>query len=172
MLRGLVGVEIERKYIIERPCLSDMERCEGYFASEIVQIYLASDKGTTRRIRKRTSEGVSRFYETEKVRIDEMSVTETEREISEDEFLALLGEQEPKTKPIIKTRHAFRFSGISYEIDVYPEWKSTAILENELEKRDTVVEHPSFIRILREVTGIREYSNAAMAKSFPPEDHL
>ena len=42
----------------------------------------------------------------------------------------------------------------------------------ELSDRETSVTHPSFIRVVREVTGIREYSNAAMSKHFPKEDHL
>ena len=172
MKGGHVGIEIERKYIIVRPCLSDMEKCEGYSKSDIVQIYLSSGAETTRRIRKRTSLGVSRFFETEKVRIDKMSVTETEREISEEEFLRLSTERAVGTNPIIKTRHAFTVDGVSYEIDFYPEWENTCILENELSDRETFVTHPSFIRVVREVTGVREYSNAAMSKHFPKEDHL
>jgi CYTH domain-containing protein len=42
-------------------------------------------------------------------------------------------------------------------------------METELEYRDEEVILPSFIKILREVTGDRSYSNAGMAESFPPE---
>ena len=98
-----------------------------------------------------------------------MSSTETEREISPDEFDILAKNIKEGTNPINKTRFTFKYEGQTFEIDVYPEWKSSAIMETELEDRDTVVEFPDFIKILSDVTGNRRYSNAAMAKSFPEE---
>ena len=42
-------------------------------------------------------------------------------------------------------------------------------METELESREEEVEFPSFIEILREVTGDKAYSNAAMSRTFPAE---
>ena len=164
------GVEIERKYIIMKPSVAAMSTCEGYTASEIEQIYLTSEDGITRRIRKRVTDGVARYYLTQKRRIDRMSSDEYEREISPGEYCRLRSERDPATRPIYKTRHAFFVGGQSFEVDVYPEWSATAIMETELDGRDTEVEMPEFIRVVREVTGVRGYSNAAMSRSFPGEE--
>jgi len=166
------AVEIERKYIIVLPCEDNYNGLEGYMRSEIKQIYLDSPAGITHRVRARVTDGVSRYYETTKVRIDKCSAHESEREISENEFLALLKKRDNTRKTIEKTRHAFTYKGQLFEIDVYPAWNKTCILETELQTRSTEVEFPSFIQIVREVTGEREYSNVSMAKSFPREDEI
>ena len=43
-------------------------------------------------------------------------------------------------------------------------------METELENRESKVKIPDFLEILREVTGDKSYSNAAMSRDFPPED--
>ena len=70
---------------------------------------------------------------------------------------------------IAKTRKSFVYKGQLFEIDVYSEWNSTAVMETELASRNTVVEMPDFIEIVKEVTGIYSYSNASMAENFPEE---
>ena len=164
------GVEIERKYIIMKPSVSEMALLEGYTASEIEQIYLTSETGVTRRIRKRVTGGIPRFYLTEKRRIDSMSAIEDEREISASDYCRLRAELKEGTRPIYKTRYTFLYRSQLFEVDVYPEWRSTAIMETELESRATAVDMPPFIRIVREVTGVRGYSNADMSRAFPPEE--
>ena len=162
-------VEIERKYIIELPSILQMKACENYTSSEIVQIYLNSEKGVTRRIRSRAYADVTRYYETTKVRIDAMSSHEYERKIEEREFLELKALIAQDSRPIIKTRHTFDYLGQTFEIDVYPDWEHTCIMETELPARETRVEFPDFIRVVAEVTGDKRYSNAAMSRSFPDE---
>ncbi len=162
-------IEIEKKYIIKKPVISDMQGCEGYFASEIIQTYLLSDSGVTRRVRSRESAGKVVYTETKKIRIDKMSSIEDEREISRDEYEFLLKDADPASHPIHKVRHAFTYQNQVFEIDVYPEWKSNAILETELEIKEKTVEFPPFIEIVSDVTGDRRYSNAAMSRIFPAE---
>ena len=163
------NLEIERKYIIKMPNFDTLAAAENYTKSDITQIYLASEKGETHRIRRRAySEKIS-FFETRKNRIDEMSVTEIEGEISEEKYTELSRLIADGTRPVIKTRHTFIYKGQLFEIDVYPEWVSTAIMETELESREEAVEFPSFIEIIREVTGDKAYSNAAMSRTFPAE---
>ena len=165
-----VGVEIERKYIIAMPRIEDMAAMDGYSASSIVQTYLTAPAGQTRRVRRRESKSGVKYYETVKRRIDKISSEERERELTEAEYEAMLPEIAEGSRPIIKTRHIFSYRNQLIEIDVYPEWKSTAILETELPSRECVAELPEFIRVIREVTGIKGYSNAAMSRSFPKED--
>ena len=169
-MKNEANLEIERKYIIEKPPVPKMRECGAYTSSDIVQIYLDAEPGVTRRVRSRAySDGRVRYFETEKRRVDEMSAEEREREITKTEFDNFSLQIAAKTRPIIKTRHTFGYLGQTFEIDVYPDWERTCIMETELPTRDTAVVMPDFIRIIAEVTGDKRYSNAAMSKSFPEE---
>lgn len=162
-------VEIERKYIIAMPKLELLRTISGYECSEIEQTYLKSEAQTTRRVRQRAYSDRTVYTETVKKRLDRLSAEECEREISENEYNELIKEIKPDTRPLKKTRHSFPFGDITVEIDVYPEWEHSCIMETELEAPNLAPELPSFIRILREVTGEWEYSNAGMAAKFPKE---
>ncbi len=164
-----VGVEIERKYIIEMPDTEVLLKQKSHTSSHIIQTYLISEQGETRRVRRRDFGDTIRYIETVKRRIDGMSSTEIERELSEGEYISLLAEQLDGTRPVIKTRHTFDYLGQIFEIDIYPDWQRTAVMETELPDRDTAVEMPPFINIIKEVTGEKEYSNASMSRSFPKE---
>lgn len=163
------NLEIERKYIIKMPDFSRISMQDEYTKSDIIQIYLASPKGETHRIRRREYLEKTSYFETRKIRIDEMSVTEIEGEISEEKYNELSRLIAYGTSPVVKTRHTFVYMGQLFEIDVYPKWHSTAIMETELSSREVQVEFPPFIEIVAEVTGDKAYSNAAMSRSFPAE---
>ena len=147
------GIEIERKYVIRMPSVSLMEGEDEYTVSDITQIYLVAPKGETHRKR----------------RIDSISAVETESEIDREWFLALASHPLSGTRPVIKRRHTFRYKEQIFEIDVYPEWQSTAIMETELTDPTARAEMPDFISIVAEVTGDKRYSNAQMSRSFPEE---
>ena len=57
-----------------------------------------------------------------------------------------------------------------FEIDVYPLWKHHAIMEVELKDEGEATPLPPDVTVLRELTGDRVYSNAALALSVPRED--
>ena len=164
-----IPIEIERKYIIEIPEEEKMRLCNGYTVSEIVQIYIESQSHVTHRVRSRKTNGKTVYTETKKIRIDKMSSYEDEREISEREFQSFSEKIKTGTVPVVKLRHSFDYLGQTFEIDVYTQWKSSCIMETELESRDKCVEFPEFIKIIKEVTGDKVYSNASMAQNFPVE---
>jgi len=164
------AVEIERKYVIKMPDEAQLRTQEDYTSSSILQIYLPGGQGETHRIRRRSYPDKTICTETRKIRIDKMSSTEIEGEITEESFNALSAAPLEGTIPIEKTRHTFTYLGQLFEIDLYPQWKNTAIMETELEKREAEAKIPSFIEIVREVTGDKSYSNASMSKNFPEED--
>lgn len=166
------SVEIERKYIIKKPSIVLMEACEEYTASEILQIYLRSEEGITRRVRSRTYPNKTVYTETTKLRIDSISAIEKEREICAEQFSELVKEIREGSVPLKKVRHTFKYSGQIFEIDFYPEWQNTAIMETELHSRESEIAMPRFIEVVREVSGIKEYSNSAMSQLFPKEDYL
>ncbi|MBO5009379.1 MAG: hypothetical protein J6D20_01570 [Clostridia bacterium] len=163
------NIEIEKKYIIAIPEESVLSVMEEYTRSEIVQIYLESPAGITHRVRSRERSGNVTYTETKKIRIDKMSSYEDEHEITKEEFLALAEKRDKLTAPIHKIRYTFVYFGQLFEIDVYPEWQRTAILETELKTRETQVKFPEFVKILSDVTGDKRYSNASMSKVFPEE---
>lgn len=163
------AVEIERKFVILLPDISSLEDLDGYSRSEIEQIYLESEKGRTHRIRSRRFDGATVYTETEKIRIDAISAFENEKEIDCRRFSELRARQRKDSRVIEKTRITFRFGERLFEVDVYPEWKRTAIMEVELPERDTEIDLPPFIEIVKEVTGDKAYSNASMSRTFPKE---
>lgn len=164
------AVEIERKFIVSLPSLEFISTLPDYSKSEITQIYLCGSAGVTHRIRKRVYSDRCEYTETKKIRIDESSAFEDEREIDSESFYMLSQKIKEGTSPICKERYTFSVGAQLFELDVYPQWKRSAILEAELENRDTELSLPQFIKLIKEVTGNRAYSNAGMARSFPPEE--
>ena len=167
---GKTSYEIERKFIIERPPFEIIKRMGKYEVFDIVQIYLKGSEGVTHRIRAKTKNGETAYFETKKTRVDEMTVIEDERQITDTEFFALAPLCAPNSHPIKKQRHSFFFKEHTVEIDIYTQWKSTCIMEIELKRSDEEFAIPPFIKVVREVTGKKGYSNAAMSMVFPRED--
>ena len=162
-------IEIERKFVIKIPDIKLLCQLNCYTVSEIRQDYLASSPAVTHRVRMRAYPDRTVYTETKKIRIDRMSVIEEEHEVSAEEYAALIEKKSPEHKTVAKIRHTAEYKGKIFEVDIYPEWKKTCILEVELNSRDEMVEMPPFIRIIKEVTGDKSYSNAGMAQSFPKE---
>ena len=166
------AIEIERKFIIKRPSNELLESLPKTDKSEIFQTYLESDVGQTLRVRKRVRSGYTEYTETKKVRIDGMSAYESERTIDEGEYLSLIKNIRHGSRTLVKTRYAVPYGSYVYEIDIYPEWRNTAIMEVELKTEDAAFDIPSFITVVREVTGMNEYSNSSMSMRFPDEISL
>ena len=68
-----------------------------------------------------------------------------------------------------KQRTVLPYRGRILEIDVYPFWKHTAVLEIELKTPDEIPEIPPQIIVLADVSQERRYSNHAMARHIPQE---
>ena len=162
-------IEIERKFVIRMPSVADLEALSGYTVSEIDQTYLISSPHVTRRVRARKYAAHTAFTETKKTRLDKMSALEDERRISEAEYRELLLDIQPGTVTLHKRRYTFEYLDRVIEIDVYPEWERSCILEVELDSKDTEVKLPNFISVIAEVTGDKRYSNASMSHEFPKE---
>lgn len=168
-INAMSGVEIERKYIIKMPDISLLSLQPEYTQSEILQIYLPSKNGETHRIRYRKYADRKEFTETKKIHIDKMSSEEIEDFITEEQFSQLSKQLREGSVPLKKVRHTFVYLGNTIEIDIYPQWINTAIMEIELRDRAQKVELPPFIQIICEVTGNKAYSNSSMSRKFPDE---
>ena len=166
------GIETERKFIVRLPDVPLLSTMEGYTVSAIRQTYLTSDPGVTHRVRERTYADRTEYYETKKTRLSPLSVIEEETAISEERYRELLGSMAEGTRTVEKVRHTVKIGDLVYEFDVYPDWQESCIMEVELPSEDTPLPLPAFIHPIEEVTGIRAYSNAAMARRFPEEKRL
>lgn len=164
-----VPIETERKFLIDMPDLSILQRQRGYRKSRIEQIYLSDMQGVTHRIRKRKTGRKTVYTETVKTRLSSMSAVEEEREITVAQYAELKKKRDKKKRIVYKTRHLFYIGTQSYEIDVYPQKNRSCILETEIPSEECEVTLPAFLHVIREVTGDRRYSNASLAGAFPSD---
>ena len=162
-------LEIERKFLIKYPNLKKLESLPNCSKVDITQTYLKSDNDVERRIRARGIDGNYIYYLTEKKNISNLKRIETERKLTQDEYLQLLMEADNRFHTIHKTRYCLSESNHYFEIDIYPEWKKQAIMEIELREENEKINIPQFIEIIKEVTDDRKYKNYEMAKEMPKE---
>jgi ABC-type multidrug transport system fused ATPase/permease subunit len=106
--------------------------------------------------------GFSRFCE----------IMEAEEEIDRERYALLLALADPRLSAINKRRYVFFIDSQCYEVDIYPFWKSTAILETELDDENKIAKTPSFLHVIKEVTGEKRYSNHSLAAFAPPDPTL
>ena len=164
------GLEIERKFLIARPDGEALLRLDGADYTDITQTYLLCEPGATERVRKRGKNGRFTYTHTIKRRLSRFTHTEDETEIDESAYNALIARADPSRGVIRKRRYTLPRDGHVFEIDVYPFWKKQAVMEVELSSEDESVSLPGEIRVLREVSGDRAYSNAGLALAVPEED--
>lgn len=156
--------EIERKFLIEYPDVSVLEKLPNCRRVEIIQTYLTAPDGEESRVRQRGVNGNYIYFQTTKKKVSELKRVEVERRLSKDEYLRLLMEADPACRPIRKTRYCLTFDNQYFEIDIYPFWKDKAILEIELTNEATEIRFPAQIKIIQEVTDDAAYKNASLAK--------
>lgn len=161
--------EIERKYLIEYPDKADLARAEGVRVKRIEQTYLCAADGEVRRVRKLEEKGVTRYIETRKYRVSDLRATEEEKELSDDEYVALLRLADPELHPIGKTRYAIPYAGHTVEVDLYDFWQDRATAEVELSDEREAVVLPPYLRVIREVSGDKRYKNVNLARELPQE---
>lgn len=164
---GVEPFEIERKFLIEYPDISWLESQPECRRVEIVQTYLAAKPGEEVRVRQWCENGSCRYFRTVKRPVSAVKRVEVERELTREEYLALLSEADPALQPLHKTRYRLSREGQCFEIDIYPFWKDKAILEIELSDEKQEIHFPKELKILKEVTGEEEYKNASLARSNP-----
>ena len=163
-------MEIERKFLIKYPDLDLLERMPNCSKVEIIQTYLISSQpDIEKRVRQRGENGHYIFTETIKRFVSDMKRIETERRLTQPEYLTLLMSADTALKQIRKTRYCLSFANQYFEIDIYPFWHNNAILEVELSDENQPIIFPEFIQVIREVTGDLRYMNRSLAENIPDE---
>lgn len=165
-----IPVEIERKYLIEMPDLSALSGLPGCVVSSIEQTYLPDPApGVTERIRRRRFPDRVEYTHTVKIRLSEVEAREEEETVDETVYRELYSRRDPALQTVKKTRYAFPVGKQIYEVDVYPFWERTAILETELPDASLHAAIPPCLTVIREVTGESAYTNRNLARRIPPE---
>jgi CYTH domain-containing protein len=165
------GLEIERKYLLSS-APSDAELADlGAQPRRIEQVYLRSEDGWVRRIRKVEAAGRTRYVATRKREIAGIVREEHEEELDAAAYGRRLAEADPARCVIRKVRHVFPFAGHVLELDVFADPPGLVLLEIELEDAADVPALPPVIlvRLVREVSLESAYMNHEIALR-PPAD--
>lgn len=157
------NLEIERKFLVEYP---DCDKLNAVRQIEILQTYLENGSGgSQRRVRKITENGTDVYFYTEKEFITAVTRKENEYEISAENYAELLKEKKADCVPVSKKRICFMYKKQLFELDLYPFSDEFAILELELDSPEQKIFYPEYVKIIKEVTGISEYSNSVLANA-------
>jgi CYTH domain-containing protein len=166
-------LEIERKFLVKFPTSwSDLaELFDGIVdVKRISQTYLKPEEGQQAARVRKTIEGLSGETETvyhrnqKKPTGDTGVHEETESEISEKDSNRALKKSHPDKCAIEKTRFVFKWHDQVFELDLFKgHLKGLAILEIELEDKDDTVELPPFLKIVKEVTKDKRFTNFSLA---------
>ena len=161
--------EVRRKYLIGFPDVEQLAKQPNCKRIDIVQTYLKPENRADEiRLRQRGQDGNYIYYKTVKRTADDGRRVTIEERLSQEEYLSLMPQADPDCRLVRKTRYCLSENGLSYEIDVYPEWTDRAILEVKSRAEEAGRVFPAGIEVLRDVTEDPEYSNRALArKDFP-----
>lgn len=165
-------LEIERKFLVKFPtswsALSEMFD-DLMDVKRISQTYLIPEKDQpSARVRK-TIEGLTGdtdtvYHYNQKKPVDSGVHEELEKEISKSQYEKFLKKSHPDKIAVEKTRFVFKYNDQIFELDVFKgPLKGLAILEIELEDKNDTVELPPFLKVIKEVTKDKKFTNFALA---------
>lgn len=150
----------ERKYIVEV-----VGEVPSAIDSDILQTYLVSDPDSEVRLRRRSwANGKQVNVHTIKKTINGKEQVETERQVSNALYESLLSQADPYRRPIRKKRCSFIWKGQYFELDSYlDQLEGTVILETKGIDSTEDVNFPPFIKVVKDITGNRNYYNYNLA---------
>jgi len=156
-----MGYEIERKFLVEFP---DVKKLDVRKRIGITQTYLVNgEHDSQRRVRRIDEDGNISYTYTEKIFITPVTREENEKVISGEDYDRLLKQAKNEFKPVEKVRYAFNYHDQLFELDTYPFSNSLAIMELELKNADQLIDFPDNVRVLKDVSADKRYSNSALA---------
>lgn len=163
-----IPLEIERKFLIKYPDIDKLSDVKGIRKIEMTQTYLICSKGTAR-VRKCLEDNKVTYTKTIKEKISDLTRIENEFVLSKLEYENELKTADPELRTITKTRYKIPYAGHILEIDIYPFWKKTAILEIELSSENEEYKVLPYIDVICEVSFDERYTNKSLALNIPEE---
>ena len=156
--------EVWKKYLISMPALSDIESDYHTAGIDMMQTYLISTQpNTQRRIRQQKNGNEYLYFYTEK-RSNESGVWETEKPISEKQYIRYLMDGDIGLHTVRKVKYRFSRDGARFEIDVYPFSQEKAVLRAAVPPSQSEPTFPPELTVLRDVTDDPNYRNRALAE--------
>lgn len=162
-------LEIERKFLIEYPDIEWIMSRIGVRKVEITQHYFDTAEERKLRIRTWKENGMTKYILTKKTRISDLVRIEEENEIAKEEYDSYLSTawKDPEAsnlRRISKTRYCIPYEGKTIEVDILPFWDEKALAEIELENENEAALLPPELKIIREVTEERAFTNYNLAE--------
>lgn len=152
----------KHKYLIRMPDLNQLVIHYQAVPFDMMQTYLnTTNPRIERRIRQQKNGSDYLYFYTEKHTMPDNTKWDTEKPISQKEYIQYLMEGDTSLRSVHKTKYRFTYQNQRFEIDIYPFSREKAIMFRYAEN-DAVVLPPE-IEILREVTGEEEYKNKQLA---------
>lgn len=159
-----IPTEIEKKYLIEKPDLTMLSQYVSTTVVDIVQTYLKSTDNAELRVRQRGQNGNFSYYLTKKCEIDSLKRIESEKKISQKEYVHYLSNMDTSLSSIVKKRICFVYASQYFELDFFDFSDDFALMEIELTDENSSVKLPNFINVIKEVTDNPNYRNYNLAK--------
>jgi CYTH domain-containing protein len=167
-----VQLERERKFLIKLPSSwSDLAELFEYLVDvkRISQTYLVAKPGEQAARVRKTVEGPADdtktvYHFNQKKPVETGVHEEKEHEISDKDYEKALKKSNPAKCAVEKTRFVFDYHDQVFELDLFKgHLKGLAIMEIELKDMKDTVELPPFLKVVKEVTKDKSYSNFALA---------
>lgn len=156
-------LEIERKYLIEYPDINTLEENPFCQKVDISQSYVRTKDGNEFRIRRRGLNGDYIYFKTFKKRISATTRIEIEERLTKEEYDSIFENPDNSKNTIEKLRYCLCYDTFYFEIDVYPFWNDKAVMEIELLNENQEVHFPKDIKIIKEVTSDKRYTNHSLS---------
>lgn len=151
------------KYLVELPDTEALRKNYGAVGLDMMQTYLTSpEPNVVRRVRQQKNGEEYLYFYTEK-HTREGDRWETEKPISEKEYIRYLMQGDPALHAVHKVKYRFSYGGRRFEVDIYPFDSERAILRAALPEGECDPAAPQEIRILREVTDDPAFRNHTLA---------
>jgi len=159
-----VPLEKEDKFLIEP--LNQLDIPVHWSEGEITQVYLVTSiPGEERRVRARGDGNSTSYYYTIKRAVSPGVRVEEEKMITRGEYEALLTLRDPAKCTIKKTRTCFFWKDQFFEIDIFEKPQpGLTLMEVERTDRTPELKFPPFVKVIRNVTNEKQYSNSEIAR--------
>lgn len=150
---------IEKKYLIRIPDISYLDKLGGCSKVKMTLTYLnGSSEQCDVKLLLRNEEG-KKFYQ----KIIKGNNKKSTISLKAEEYIDELDNKMLNRNSITKYRYSFIYHSVYYKIDIFED-KDFSILEVDLLNRHETVHFPSFIEVLKDVSGDQNYKNYNLSK--------
>lgn len=152
-------IKEERKYIVEV-----IGALPDGINTKITQTYLTAEPNSEIRLRRSVHDGHTQNIHTIKRRISQTENVITERHVNNNLYESLMKQADPYRCTINKQRKSFIWQGQHFELDTYlAPLDGLVILETKGKKSHDDVNFPPFLRVVKDITGMKDYYNYNLA---------